>query len=67
MEQAGSSEGKESMKSTATVLLILALTSVHAAGMPVDYKIGGKDYQGYYVSASKDAPQYWNSPARVPI
>lgn len=56
MEQTGSSEGKESMKSTATVLLSLALTSVHAAGMPVDYKIDGKDYQGYYVSASADAP-----------
>ncbi len=52
MEQAGSSEGKESMKSTAAVLLSLALSSVHAAGILVDYKIDGKDYQGYYVSAS---------------
>ncbi len=45
-------KGKESMNFTAAVLLSLALTSVHAAGMPVDYKIDGKDYQGYYVSAS---------------
>ena len=44
------------MKIIIGILISLTLSSVHAAGMPVDYQINGADYEGYYVSASPDAP-----------
>ena len=44
------------MKIIACILVSLALSSANAAGMPVDYEINGENYQGYYVSASADAP-----------
>lgn len=56
MGQVGSGTERGFMKIAATVLLSLALSSVNAAGTPIDYTIDGKNYQGYYVSASADAP-----------
>jgi dienelactone hydrolase len=44
------------MKIIIGILISLTLLSVHAAGMPVNYQINGADYEGYYVSASPDAP-----------
>lgn len=44
------------MKIILSILLSLALSPVYAVGMPVDYQVNGKSYQGYYVSASADAP-----------
>lgn len=48
--------GEESMKIIITMLLSLALSPLYAVGMAVDYQVNGEDYQGYYVSASADAP-----------
>ena len=44
------------MKIIAGILLGLALSPVFAAGKAVDYQINGENYEGYYVSASADAP-----------
>ena len=32
------------------------MSPVYAAGMAVDYQVNGENYEGYYVSASADAP-----------
>jgi len=47
---------KESMKIIASILLSLTLSSAYAAGMPINYQIDGEDYEGYYVSITKNAP-----------
>ncbi len=44
------------MKIIVSMLLSLALSPLYAVGMAVDYQVNGEDYQGYYVSASADAP-----------
>jgi dienelactone hydrolase len=47
---------KESMKIIASILLGFTLSSAYAAGMPIKYQINGEDYEGYYVSVTKNAP-----------
>jgi len=47
---------KESMKIIANILLGFTLSSAYAAGMPINYQINGEDYEGYYVSVTKNAP-----------
>jgi dienelactone hydrolase len=44
------------MKIIASILFSLSLSSAYAVGMPIDYQVSGEDYQGYYVSASPEAP-----------
>jgi len=44
------------MKIIASILLGFTLSSAYAAGMPINYQINGEDYEGYYVSVTKNAP-----------
>lgn len=44
------------MKIIASILLGFTLSSAYATGMPINYQINGEDYEGYYVSVTKNAP-----------
>jgi dienelactone hydrolase len=44
------------MKIIASILLGFTLSSAYATGMPIKYQINGEDYEGYYVSVTKNAP-----------